>query len=163
PFDDAAAEREAMLPLYDVVASIDGPKIVVVQDTDQGPGCLWGEVNSTICQAMGALGVVTDGLVRDLNEVGPMGFQYLARGVGVARANTKVTSTGVPVEVGGVRFRPGDIIHADRHGAVVVPDDRIDDVLAGADRVTNREQGLLDWVRSDEFDPTQLAERRARH
>ncbi|MCB0967733.1 MAG: RraA family protein [Ilumatobacter sp.] len=163
PFDDPAAEQAAMLPLYAAVAAVEGPKIVVVQDLDQGPGCLWGEVNSTICQAMGALGVVTDGLVRDLNEVGPMGFQYLARGVGVARANTKVTSTGVPVEVGGCRFESGDIVQADRHGAVVVPGDRIDDVLAAAERVTTREQTLLDWVRSDEFDPAELADRRARH
>jgi 4-hydroxy-4-methyl-2-oxoglutarate aldolase len=162
-FEDAAAERDAMLPLYDAVAAIDGPKLVVVQDLDHGPGCLWGEVNSTICHAMGARGVVTDGLVRDIPDVEPLGFHYLARGVGVARANTRIRATGVPVEVGGVRFESGDLVHVDRHGAVVVPTDRVEDVIAAAERVTAREQRLLDWVRSPDFDPTELPTRRAQH
>jgi regulator of RNase E activity RraA len=163
PFADPAAERDAMLPLYDAVAAVAGAKFVVVQDLDQGPGCLWGEVNSTICSTLGARGVITDGLVRDLADVEPLGFHYLARGVGVARANTWIRTTGVPVDVGGVRFEPGDLVHADRHGAVVVPADRVDDVLAAAERVTAREQRLLDWVRSPEFDPSELPARRAQH
>lgn len=163
PFDDPVAERDAMLPLYDAVAENPGPKLVVVQDLDQGPGCLWGEVNSTICSALGARGVITDGLVRDLADVEPLGFQYLARGVGVARAYTRVVATGSTVDVGGVRFAPGDLVHADRHGAVVVPSDRVADVLAAAERVTAREQRLLEWVRSPEFDPAELAARRAQH
>jgi 4-hydroxy-4-methyl-2-oxoglutarate aldolase len=162
-FEDAAAEREAMLPLYEAVAAVDGPKLVVVQDLDQGPGCLWGEVNSTICHAMGARGVVTDGLVRDVPDVEPLGFHYLARGVGVARANTRIRSTGVPVEVGGARFEPGDLVHVDRHGAVIVPTDRVEDVIAAAERVTAREERLLAWVRSPDFDPTELPARRAQH
>lgn len=161
PFEDAAAERDAMLPLYDAVAAVPGPKLVVVQDLDRGPGCLWGEVNSTICRTLGARGVITDGLVRDLADVEPLGFHYLARGVGVARAYTRVRATGIPVDVGGVRFEQGDLVHADRHGAVIVPADRVDDVLDAAERVTAREQRLLDWVRSPEFDPAQLAARRA--
>ena len=88
PFPNAEAKANAMLPLYDAVAAVDGPKVVVVQDLDQGPGCLWGEVNSTICAAMGCEGVVTDGLVRDLPDVEALGFRLLARGVGVARASS---------------------------------------------------------------------------
>lgn len=163
PFDDPVAERDAMLPLYDAVASVPGPKLVVVQDLDQGPGCLWGEVNATICSALGARGVITDGLVRDLADVEPLGFHYLARGVGVARAYTRVCATGEAVDVGGARFAPGDLAHVDRHGAVVVPLDRVDDVLAAAERVTAREHRLLTWVRSPEFDPAQLPARRAQH
>ncbi len=163
PFDDPVAEREAMLPLYEAVAAVAGPKVLVVQDLDQGPGCLWGEVNATICSAMGAVGVVTDGLVRDLGDVELLGFRYLARGVGVSRANTRVCSIGEPVDVCGLRVVQGDVVHADRHGAVLVPVDRIAEVLAAADRVTAREQRLLDWVRSPEFDPTELPARRAQH
>ncbi|MDY7106472.1 MAG: RraA family protein [Actinomycetota bacterium] len=163
PFEDPAAEREAMLPLYDAVAALDGPTLVVVADLDQGPGCLWGEVNATICRTLDARGVVTDGLVRDVGDVEPLGFHYLARGVGVARAYTRIRSVGTPVEVGGARFEPGDLVHADRHGAIVVPVDRIDDVVDAAERVTAREQQLLDWVRSPDFDPAELAARRARH
>ena len=163
PFADAAAERDAMLPLYEAVAAVPGPKVVVVRDLDQGPGCLWGEVNSTICSRLGALGVVTDGLVRDLADVEPLGFHYLARGVGVARAYTRIVETGTPVDVGGVRFNPGDLVHADRHGAIVVPVDLAADVVAAAERITAREQRLLDWVRSEAFDPSEIAARRAQH
>jgi 4-hydroxy-4-methyl-2-oxoglutarate aldolase len=163
PFADRAEERDAMLPLYDAVAATPGPTFVVVQDLDQGPGCLWGEVNATICAALGAKGAITDGLVRDLDDVERLGFHYLARGVGVARGYTRVRSTGGDVTVGGVSFSPGDLVHVDRHGAVVVPIDRVDDVIAAAERVTKREANLLEWVGSAEFDPNELAARRARH
>ena len=163
PFADAAAKAGAMLPLYDAVAAVEGPKVVVVQNLDQGSGCLWGEVNSTICSAMGAEGVVTDGLVRDLPDVEAIGFRLLARGVGVARAWVAIESTGVPVEVGGTAFAPGDVVHADRHGALVIPVEALAALPAAADAIVEREQRLLDWVRSADFDPAQIAARRAQH
>ena len=163
PFPDAQAKADAMLPLYDAVASVDGPKIVVVQDLDQGSGCLWGEVNSTICAAVGCEGVVTDGLVRDLPDVEALGFRMLARGVGVARAWVAIEATGVPVSVGGTAFAPGDVVHADRHGALVIPAAAVPSLPAAADAVMAREQRLLDWVRSSDFDLRQIAAQRAQH
>jgi 4-hydroxy-4-methyl-2-oxoglutarate aldolase len=163
PFPSPEAKANAMLPLYDAVAAVDRPKVVVVQDLDEGPGCLWGEVNSTICSAMGCEGVVTDGLVRDVPDVEGIGFRYLARGVGVARAWVAIEETGVPVTVGGASFAPGDVVHADRHGALVIPADAVAALPAAADAVTERERRLLDWVRSEDFDPDQLAARRAQH
>ena len=163
PFPDAQAKANAMLPLYDAVAAVDGPKIVIVQDLDQGSGCLWGEVNSTICAAAGCEGVVTDGLVRDLPDVEALGFRMLARGVGVARAWVAIEATGVPVSVGGTAFAPGDVVHADRHGALVVPAAAVPSLPAAADAVMAREQRLLDWVRSSDFDLRQIAAQRAQH
>ena len=163
PFPGPEAGAQAMLPLYDVVAAVDGPKVVVVQDLDQGSGCLWGEVNATICSAMGCEGVVTDGLVRDVPDVESLGFRYLARGVGVARAWVTIEETGVPVTVGGTSFAPGEVVHADRHGALVIPAEAVAALPAAADAVIGRERRLLDWVRSDDFDPTELAVRRAQH
>lgn len=163
PFDRPDGNATAMLPLYDAVAQVDGPKVVVVQDLDGGTGCLWGEVNSSICLAAGALGVVTDGLVRDLPDVEAMGFRLLARGVGVARAWTDVVEVGIPVTVGGVTFAPGDVVHADRHGALLIPDEAVAGLPAAADAVMARETTLLEWVRSADFDITQVAARRAQH
>lgn len=163
PFPSPEAKANAMLPLYEAVAAVDGPKVVVVQDLDEGPGCLWGEVNSTICSAMGCEGVVTDGLVRDVPDVKAIGFRYLARGVGVARAWVAVEETGVPVAVGGASFVPGDVVHADGHGALVIPADAVAALPAAADAVIEREGRLLDWVRSEGFDPDELAARRAQH
>ncbi|OWY59464.1 hypothetical protein B7486_74430, partial [cyanobacterium TDX16] len=162
-FPEPDGATTAMLPLYDAVAAVDGPKVVVVQDLDGGTGCLWGEVNSSICLASGCEGVVTDGLVRDLPDVEAMGFRMLARGVGVARAWVRIVETGVPVEVGGVTFSPGDVVHADRHGALLVPDEAVAGLPAAADAVIAREEQLLTWVRSPEFDPSEVAARRAQH
>lgn len=163
PFEDASAKADAMTPLYDAVRQVDGPKVVVVQDLDQARGCLWGEVNASICVAMGCEGVVTDGLVRDLPDVEAMGFRMLARGVGVARSWTMIEASGVDVQVGGARFAQGDVVHADRHGALVIPAEAVDALPAAADAVMAREARLLSWVRSPDFDPSELRARRAQH
>jgi 4-hydroxy-4-methyl-2-oxoglutarate aldolase len=163
PFDRPDGNATAMLPLYDAVAQVEGPKVVVVQDLDGGTGCLWGEVNSSICLAAGCEGVVTDGLVRDLPDVEAMGFRLLARGVGVARAWVDVVETNIPVTVGGVTFEPGAVVHADRHGALLIPEEAVAGLPAAADAVMAREATLLDWVRSNDFDVTQVAARRAQH
>jgi 4-hydroxy-4-methyl-2-oxoglutarate aldolase len=163
PFPDPAAQSDAMTPLYRFIDGAPSPSVIVVQDLDGGAGCLWGEVNATICSAMGCEGVVTDGLVRDLPDVEAVGFRYLARGVGVARSWVRIVDTNVPVEVGGMRVVPGDVIHADRHGALVIPPEVVDDLPAAADAVTERERRLLAWVRSPAFVPSELAARRAQH
>ena len=152
--DGAALRRRPAVP---------GPPIVVVQDLDGGAGCLWGEVNSSICLALGCEGVITDGLVRDLPDVEAIGFRYLARGIGVARAYVEVVETGIPVEVGGARFEPGDLVHADRHGALIIPHDAADGLPAAAEATIAKEQRMLDWVRSPEFDPAEIPARRIQH
>lgn len=163
PFASPEAKASAMTPLYRLVEEGPTPSVIVVQDLDGGAGCLWGEVNSTICHAMGCEGVVTDGLVRDLPDVEAIGFGYLARGVGVARANVQIVATGVPVTVGSMDVAPGDVVHADRHGALVIPAEALAALPAAADAVMARERRLLDWVRSDAFVPGELAARRAQH
>jgi regulator of RNase E activity RraA len=165
PFADTTAKARAMVPLYDLVAQAPKPSVIVVHDLDGAAsgGCLWGEVNATICAALGCEGVVTDGLVRDLPDVEAVGFRYLARAVGVVRSFTQIVDVDVPVTVGGMHVGPGDVVHADRHGAIVIPTEVLDRLPASADAVMAREQRLLDWVRSPDFDPTQLAARRAQH
>jgi regulator of RNase E activity RraA len=152
-----------MAPLYEAVAQVDGPKVVVVQDLDGGAGCLFGEVNSSICLAMGCEGVITDGLVRDLPDVEALGFRYLARGVGVARSYVEVVETGIPVEVGGARFEPGDLVHADRHGALIIPHAAAEGLPAAAEATVAKEQRMLQWVRSPAFDPSEIAARKIQH
>jgi regulator of RNase E activity RraA len=112
---------------------------------------------------MGCEGVVTDGLVRDLPDVEAVGFRYLARGIGVARSWVRIVETGVPVTVGGMHVVPGDVVYADRHGALVIPAEAVAALPAAADAVMAREQRLLDWVRSPAFVPGELAARRAQH
>ena len=104
----------------------------------------------------GATAPFTDGLVRDLPDVEALGFRYLARGVGVARAFVEILETGIPVNVGGAHIEPGDVIHPDRHGALVIPPHLVEALPEAAEKVMARERRLLEWVRSPNFDPAVL-------
>jgi regulator of RNase E activity RraA len=153
-------------PLWALVRSLPEPRVVVIQDLDEPPahGAFWGEVQSSIFKALGCAGTVTDGCVRDLKEVREMGFHFFARGVGVSHAYVRLESVGGPVEVCGLTVRPGDLLHADQHGVLLIPTEIAAGLPAAADRIIEREQEFIRWVRSAEFDPDRLAEmRRARH
>jgi 4-hydroxy-4-methyl-2-oxoglutarate aldolase len=160
--DWAGAGNDA---LYAHVRTVRGPRVVVVQDLDHPPahGALWGEVHATIFGALGCVGCVTDGSVRDLDEARRMGFHFFASGPSVSHAYVRVETVGEPVEIGGLRVAPGDLLHADQHGVLKIPLEIAAELPAAADRVIETEQALLRWVRSDEFDPDLLSEMRARH
>ena len=152
--------------LYQHVREVAGPRVVVVQDLDEPPGrgSLWGEVNATIFGALGCAGCVTNGCVRDLKEARAMGFHFFARGPGVSHAYVRVESAGQPVTVGGLLVSPGDLIHADEHGVLLIPREIAGQLPAAAERVIASEQSLLSWVRSPDFDADELIEkRRVRH
>jgi regulator of RNase E activity RraA len=151
--------------LYSHVRTVRTPRIVVVKDLDDPPahGSLWGEVHATIFGALGCVGCITDGAVRDLDEARGMGFHFFAAGPSVSHAYVRVETVGEPVEIGGLVVAPGDLLHADQHGVLKIPLEIAHEVPAAADRVIETEQTLLRWVRSDEFDPDRLAEMRARH
>lgn len=116
------------------VASIPGPKIVVVQDLDK-PACygaFWGEVNSNIHRALGCVGTITDGAIRDVDEMCNAGFKALARRLCVGHAFSCPVRWGCEVEVFGRRVRPGQFIHADKHGFLAVPEEDEDRLLEAA-------------------------------
>lgn len=143
---------------------VPGPRVMVVRDLDEPPahGALWGEVMATTFTALGCVGTVTDGCVRDLNEAHAIGFQFYARAVGVSHGYAHVESVGEPVNVGGLDVRPGDLIHADQHGVLLIPTEIAAELPAAADRVIAAEQEFIKWVRSEEFDPDLLPERQTK-
>src|ERR1700761_236586 len=151
--------------LYDYVRTIPAPRVVVVKDCDDPPahGSLWGEVHATIFGALGCVGCVTDGAVRDLDEARAMGFHFFAAGPAVSHSYVRVETVGEAVEIGGLLVAPGDLLHADQHGVLKIPLEIAAELPAAADRVIESEQALLRWVRSAGFDPGRLAEMRARH
>jgi len=105
------------------MASIPGPKIVIVEDLDK-PGVIgsfWGEVNSNIHRALGCVGTITDGAIRDVDEMTNAGFKALARRLCVGHAHVHPVRWNCEVQVFGRTVRPGDLIHADKHGFLVVP------------------------------------------
>ena len=105
------------------IASVPGPKIVVVQDLDKPRviGSFWGEVNSNTHRALGCVGTITDGAVRDVDEMTNAGFKALARRLCVGHAHVVPVRWNCEVEVFGQKIQPGQLIHADKHGFLAVP------------------------------------------
>ncbi|MFM8634627.1 MAG: RraA family protein [Planctomycetia bacterium] len=105
------------------IAGVPGPKIVVVQDLDKPRviGSFWGEVNANIHRSLGCVGTITDGAIRDLDEMTNAGFKALARRLCVGHAFSCPVRWGCEVEVFGRSVRPGQLIHADKHGFLAVP------------------------------------------
>lgn len=105
------------------IASFSGPKIVVVQDLDKPHtfGSFWGEVNSSIHIALGCIGTITDGAIRDLDEMYNIGFKAIARRLCVGHAYSHPVRWNCNVEIFGRTVKPGELIHADKHGFIVLP------------------------------------------
>ena len=114
------------------VASIAGPKIVVVQDMDKPAtfGSFWGEVNANAHRALGCVGTITDGAIRDLDEMSNAGFKALARRLCVGHAWAWPIRWDCEVTVFGRAIAPGQLIHADKHGFLVIPEEDESELLA---------------------------------
>lgn len=113
------------------LASLPGPKIVVLQDLDAPTcyGAIWGEVGASVARTLGCVGTITDGAIRDLDEMKNAGFKALARRLAVSHAHTWPVRWDCEVTVFGTKVQPGQLIHADKHGFVIVPPDGYDRVL----------------------------------
>ncbi|MEM8949699.1 MAG: RraA family protein [Pseudomonadota bacterium] len=152
PAMDKADMRQGRLDYYRYMASGDLPKIVVLQDLDSraGFGCFWGEVNTAIHLGLGCAGLVTDGGVRDLDAVAP-GFDILCGKVTPSHAWVHPVSFGGEVDIFGMVVRSDDLVHADRHGAVIIPHAVARDVVAAAELCGRREEPILAAARSADF------------
>ena len=142
------------------------PRVVVLQDVDEPPGVgsFWGEIMATIHVALGCVGTVTNGGVRDLDEVRALGFGYFAAQVVVSHAYVHLVDFGTPVEVGGVTVRPAELIHADQHGVLLIPGQVAPYLAKVAQAYEEVEQEFLRTVRSPGFGLDRLrAEREAFH
>jgi regulator of RNase E activity RraA len=128
------AQPENFQRYREYLASRPGPKIVVVQDADRPQcfGAFWGEVGANHARALGCVGTITDGAVRDLAEMRNAGFKVLARRLAVSHAHTWPLRWGVEVEVFGTRVKPGQLVHADQHGFTIIPSDAQSRLLEAA-------------------------------
>jgi regulator of RNase E activity RraA len=145
-----AGYMQKRLDYLDYVASEPQPGLMVMEDLDgehAGYGAFWGEVQSNVHKALGCLGVVTNGSVRDIPAIAP-GFQMLAGSLGPSHAYVHVVEYGIDVNVHGMAVRSGDLIHADRHGAIVVPMDKIDAMKSANEALSAREARIIAAARS---------------
>ncbi len=140
--------------LYELLAQAPKPAIVVMQDVGQDRlhSCHAGEVMSTTMKRLGAIGILTDGGLRDVKEVRALGnFQYFCAGLVVSHGNPTCVSVGDEVTISGMRVRPGDLLHGDANGIVHIPDECADKVAEAAYRIWTQEEETMRRVASSEF------------
>ena len=149
---DQQIKRDRSLAYYQYVSSGTGPWVSVIQDIDQNPGfgAFWGEVNSNIHKALGVIGVLTNGSVRDLDVLSE-GFQVLAGKIGPAHAYVRIEETGIPVSIFGMEVNHNDLLHADRHGAVVIPAELSEKLPKAIELMISREKVILDACKREDF------------
>jgi regulator of RNase E activity RraA len=143
---------------WDYVLSIPAPRVIVVHDLDEprGQGAQWGEVQANIHKALGCAGVVTDGSVRDLDEVRALGFQFAAAHISVSHAYVHMVDFGLPVKLGGLWVKPGDLVHADQHGVVTIPPDVAERIPEAVAKVEADERKIIDVCKSKDFSAQKL-------
>jgi regulator of RNase E activity RraA len=140
------------LDYLDYVAAEPRPSVMVIEDLDEEPGygAFWGEVQSNVHQALGCLGTVTNGSVRDIPMI-PPGFQMLAGSIGPSHAYVHMVEYGGEVNVHGMTVRSNDLIHADRHGACVVPADKIGEMKTALVGLADREAKIIKAARAPDM------------
>ena len=140
-----ASYMSKRLDYLDYVAAEPRPSIVVIEDLDGehvGYGAFWGEVQSNVHKALGCLGTITNGSVRDIPAIAE-GFQMLAGSIAPSHAYVHVVDFRLDVTIHGMAVKSGELIHADRHGAVVVPVDKIDAMQEAAEGLSAREAKII--------------------
>jgi len=135
------------------------PRFIVLHDIDNPPlGAYWGEVQGNIHKALGAVGVVTDGTVRDLDEVHDLGFQFFAKEVSVSHAYVHLVDINVPVTIGGLTVNTGDLLHGDKHGVSHIPFELADRIPDMVQTIADYEQKTISVCQSPNFSMEQLKE-----
>ncbi len=153
PTEPPEVIRARRMAYYKAMHDAPKPSVAVIEDLDY-PNCIgayWGEINTTIHKGFGMAGALTNGVVRDLGDLAP-DFPVIAGSIGPSHGFVHVRSIGQPVRVMGLEVRQGDLVHADRHGAVVVPPEVIAPLAAAIRKMQNTERLVLDPARKPGFD-----------
>ena len=153
PDEPADVIRARRMDYYRAMAEAPKPALAVIEDSDfpDCVGAFWGEVNTTVHKGFGLSGALTNGVMRDLGDMAP-GFPVIAGSVGPSHAFVHVTEIGGPVQVFDLTIQPGDLVHADRHGAVVIPPEVIGDIAGAIEKMQRTEHLVLGPARAPGFD-----------
>ena len=148
PTEPVPVIRTRRMAYYKAMFDAPKPSIAVIEDVDY-PHCVaayWGEVNTTVHKSFGMSGALTNGVVRDLGDL-PDGFPVLAGSIGPSHGFAHVRSLGEVVHVMGLAIAQGDLIHADRHGAVVIPPEVVPHLGQAIAKLQSTEKIVLDPAR----------------
>lgn len=145
---------------WEVIRKTPEPRVAVMHDIDRPViGSFWGEVNANIHKALGCAGTVTDGSVRDLDEVEELGFHFFSSCITVSHAYVHLIDVGIPIKVGGLLVKPGDLIMGDKHGVIAIPLEIARDVPKAAQMMEDWERRVINFCKSKEFNVEGLKER----
>jgi regulator of RNase E activity RraA len=146
---------------WEYVLTIPEPRVMVLQDVDHQPGigAFVGEIHAQICLALHCVGCVTNGAVRDLPAVERTGFHLFAGSVAVSHSYAHIVDFGEPVEIGGLKIHPGDLVHGDRHGVHTIPQGIASEIPKAAADLVAEEHALIELCRSPAFSLKELAAR----
>ena len=141
-------QKEMLYDSYANVKKTPSPTFLVIQDIDPIPiGSFWGEVQATTYSALGCVGTITNGGVRDLDEVNQLGFGYFASCILVSHAYVHIVDYNSPVNVGGLTINPGDLLHADKHGVVLIPEEISLELAEACKRIQLSEKPIIEGCR----------------
>ena len=128
------------------ITSIPSPRVIVIQDIDQEPGtgAFLGVVHVNVLKALGCVGAVTNGAARELPGIESSGFQVFAGRLAISRAYIHIVEFGGPVQVGGLKIQPSDLIHGDRHGIIIVPGNLATQLPAVARSIAEKKQQVME-------------------
>jgi len=143
---------------WNSILQMPAPRVVVLEDLDKPPGvgAFLGDMHAAILKALGCVGFVTDGAVRDLPRVHDLGFPLFAGSVAVSHAYAHIFEFGSTIKVGGLEVKPGDLLHGDQHGILTVPTRIAAEVPAVASRLRESEKKVIDFCESKEFSVNRL-------
>ena len=162
---DSTVSRESrdgagLQRLWEAVEASPKPVVIVIQDVGpdsaRGHSCFCGDVMATIATSLGAIPLVTDAGVRDLEEVREIGLQYFSSGVVVSHGSYQIHEINVPVNVDGMHVHSGDIIHGDMNGVVLIPDSIATGVVEQAHKVLDDERARKEIARAPGFTAAKL-------
>jgi 4-hydroxy-4-methyl-2-oxoglutarate aldolase len=145
---------------WNSILEIPSPRILVLEDQDNPPGrgAFVGDMHAAILKALGCIGYLTNGAVRELPAVHEMGVQLFAGSVAVSHAYAHIFDIGSAITVGGMEVSPGDLLHGDRHGVLMIPAKIAAAVPAAAAEIQRAEQKVINFCRSSAFSVAKLGE-----
>jgi 4-hydroxy-4-methyl-2-oxoglutarate aldolase len=145
---------------WNAVLAVPAPRILVLKDMDVPPGrgAFIGDVHAAILKALGCVGYVTNGAVRELPSVRGLGLQLFSASLAVSHAYAHIFDVGCKIEVGGMEVRPGDLLHGDRHGVLTIPRGIAAEVANTAAELQKAEQRVIDFCRSSSFSVAKLGD-----
>jgi len=143
-------------------AEIPGPPVVVFQDLDDpSVAATFGEIMCTAYRTFGAVGLITSGTGRDLDQVRAIGFPVFTNGAAPAHGYCHVVAVHVPVHVGGIAVYPGDLLHGDRNGVTTIPREIASEIAYACADYVAAEAVILNYLRSGPVTPQGLAQAQA--